>query len=108
MLNTIFEDDNLFILIFIALGICLIMGVGWLEVTLLYVYIVLVLLNGLEELSFKLNVTSKKLTIFKFELISIFNPTYLKALITFIYIFDVKGPLLLGIEINPLSIGDRD
>ena len=35
-----------FILIFIAVGICLIMGVGWLELTLLYVGIELVLLNG--------------------------------------------------------------
>ena len=40
-----FEDDNLFIIILITLGICLIMNVGWLELTLMYVGIVL--LNGL-------------------------------------------------------------
>ena len=38
------EDDNLFILILIALGNCLTMDAGWLELT--YVGIALVLLNG--------------------------------------------------------------
>ena len=46
-------------------------------------------------------VMSKKLTIFKLELISIFNPIYLKALITFFCILDIRGVLLLGMEINP-------
>ena len=32
----LFEDDNLFILILITLGICFIMDVGWLEQTLVY------------------------------------------------------------------------
>ena len=40
------EDTNLFILISIALGICLTMDAGWLEVTLMYIGIALVLLNG--------------------------------------------------------------
>ena len=82
LLNIIFEDDYIFIWIFIALGICLFMGVGWLELTLIYIGIVYVLLNGLLELLIKLKVTSKKLTIFEFELISLFNPIYLNVLIT--------------------------
>ena len=41
------EDDNLFILILIALGICLNLDVGWWELTLMHVGIVLALLNGL-------------------------------------------------------------
>ena len=53
------EDDNLFILILIALGIYLIMDGGWLEVILMYVGIALVLLNGLEELPFKLSYIEK-------------------------------------------------
>ena len=36
-----------------------------LELTLIYIGVVLVLLNGLKELSFKLGVRSKKFTIFK-------------------------------------------
>ena len=40
------EDDNMFILILIALGICLTMDLGWLELTLMNVGIVLVSLNG--------------------------------------------------------------
>ena len=47
---------------------------------------------------------SKKLTIFNLELISIFNPIYLKALMIFFCILDVRGPLLLGIEIFPSSL----
>ena len=42
-----FKDHNLFILILIALGICLIMDVEWLELALMHVGMVLVLLNGL-------------------------------------------------------------
>ena len=42
-----FEDDNLFILILIALGTCLLMDVVWLELSSMYVGMVLVLLNGL-------------------------------------------------------------
>ena len=42
-----FKDDNLFIIILIALEICLFMDAEWLELTLMYVSIVLVLLNGL-------------------------------------------------------------
>ena len=41
------EDDNLFILILIVLGICLTMDAGRLEVRLMYVGIALVLLNDL-------------------------------------------------------------
>ena len=41
--------------------------------------------------------TYKKLTIFKLKLISTINPIYLKALITFFCILDVRGLLLLGI-----------
>ena len=37
----------------------------------------------------------KKSTIFKLQLISIFNPIYLKALMTLSGILDVMGPLLL-------------
>ena len=83
-----FENDNLFILILIALGTCLIIDVEWLELTLMYVDMVLVLLNGLLKLSFKLRVMSKKLTISKLELIFIINPIYLKVLITFFCILD--------------------
>ena len=43
----ILEDDNLFILLLIALRICLSMDAGWLEQTLMYVGIALVLLNSL-------------------------------------------------------------
>ena len=41
------KDDNLLTLKLIALGICLIMDIGWLELTLMYDGIALVLLNGL-------------------------------------------------------------
>ena len=40
------EDDNLFILILIALGDSLTMDAGWLELTLMCIGIVLDLLNG--------------------------------------------------------------
>ena len=46
----------------------------------------------------------KKIIIFKLELISIFYPVYLKALMTFFCILDVSGPSLLRIEINPLFL----
>ena len=58
------DDDYLFILILIVIGICLNKDVGWLELTLMYVGRVLALLNGLYELSFKLRVTSKKINYF--------------------------------------------
>ena len=41
------EDYNLFILILIALGICLTKDAGWLELTSMCVGIALALLNGL-------------------------------------------------------------
>ena len=41
------EDDNLSIIILIALGICLTMDSGWLELTLMHVDLVLALLNDL-------------------------------------------------------------
>ena len=41
------EDDNLLLLILLALGICLTMDAEWLESTLVYVGITLVLLKGL-------------------------------------------------------------
>ena len=53
--NRFLEDVNMFIQILIALGICLTMDSGWLELTLMYLGIALVLLNSL--LSFKLKVT---------------------------------------------------
>ena len=40
------EDDNLFTLILTALEICLTIDAGWLELTLMYDGITLVLLNG--------------------------------------------------------------
>ena len=43
----IFEEDNLFILIFLTSGICLFISVGWLKLKLMHVGMVLILLNGL-------------------------------------------------------------
>ena len=37
IIKYVLEDDNLLILILIALGICLTLDAGWLELTLLYV-----------------------------------------------------------------------
>ena len=47
LLNMFLEDDSLSVLILIAFGIYLTMGAGWLELTLMYADITLVLLNGL-------------------------------------------------------------
>ena len=80
------------------------MDEGWLKVTLMYFGMILISLNYLKELSFKLKVTSKKLTIFKFEQISFFNLIYSKALITFFRILDMKIPALFGKEIKPLCL----
>ena len=47
LLNMFLEDDNLFILILIALWICFTIEAGWLELTLMYIGVALVVRNGL-------------------------------------------------------------
>ena len=54
-------------------GMCLIIDLGWLELTLFQGAIWLYLLNGLKILFAKLKVTSRKLTILRFEAISILS-----------------------------------
>ena len=49
---------------------------------------------------FQNKVMSRKLTIFKLEVISILNHSNLKALIIFICIFEVLGPLLSRIKMR--------
>ena len=52
-------------------GICFIIDLGWLELTLMLIGVWLFLLNGWNLLFSKLNFTSRKFTIFKLEVISI-------------------------------------
>ena len=87
-----------------AFEISLTIYAGWLELTWMYIGRALVLLNSLKVFLPILRVTSKKLNNFKLEFISILTPIYLNALITLFCIFDVKGLLLLGIEINQSSL----
>ena len=68
--------------------------VGWVK---------LLSLSGLKVLLFKSNVTSRKLTIFKFKAISIVSPSNLNALIMFLLILEVLGPFLPGMKMIPFS-----
>ena len=61
----------------------------------------LFLLNCLNVLFSKSNVMSRKFTIFRFGVISIFNPSKLKALMIFLCIFDVLELLSSGMKIRP-------
>ena len=57
-----------------ALGICSNIDLALMELTLMSVGMWLLLLNGLNVLFIRLSETFRKLTIFKIEIISIFNP----------------------------------
>ena len=56
----------------------------------------LFLLKGLKELLLNSKVTSKKLTIFKLEEISVLNPKILNTQMIFFCRLDVLRPLLFG------------
>ena len=84
-----------------AFVICLIIDLGWLELTLMSVGVWLSLRNGRKVLLVKLKVMSRKLTILRFNDISILNPCNLKVLIIFLCILEVWGPLRFGIKMRP-------
>ena len=69
---------KLLVLKFTAFGTCLIMVLGWFELTLIYERYWSVFINGLYVLFERSRVTSRKLTILLFDETSILNPKNLK------------------------------
>ena len=101
-------DKFLFNLLLIGFGMCLMTWVGWLEDVLTYNKDKynkgsLGFLCGRYKPFVRLKVTSKKLTILKFVLISILNPTSLTIFITFFNFWSIFCLLTLRSNIKASS-----
>ena len=96
------RDDSLFIW-FTALGTSFIIDFGCLELTFMKEGNKFLLLKCLKMLLSKSSVISRKLTIFKFEAISVLISSSLNVLIIFLWILKVLRPLLSGMKMIPSS-----